>query len=136
MIRKSRFTNTSERTEKRHITAKKILLQFYKAQRCIIIRRWSRNIKILQSTHAVNWARWSIDLSKFSRRDRLHLLRHVNFVNLDRMILEMHHAVERNDSTFETRKRTELAWLKDMTAIEMSSQRKFTIKIMKSLVQR
>ena len=52
------------------------------------------------------------------------------------MILEMHHAVERNDSTFETKKRTELVWSKDMTAIKMSLQQKFTIKIIKSLIQR
>jgi len=52
------------------------------------------------------------------------------------MILEMHHAVERNGSTFGMGKRTELTWSKGMTAVEVSLQRKFTTKVVKSLVQR
>jgi len=52
------------------------------------------------------------------------------------MILEMHHAVERNGSTFGMGTRTVLTWPKRMTAIKMSLQREFTIKVMESLVQR
>lgn len=48
-------------------------------------------------------------LSKIPRRDELHFFGHVNSVNLGCMILEMHHAVERNDSTFGMRKKTGLA---------------------------
>jgi len=57
-------------------------------------------------------------------------------VNLGGMIFEMHHAVERNGSTFGMGKRTGLTWPKGMTAVEVSLQRKFTTKVMESLVQR
>jgi len=56
-------------------------------------------------------------------------------MNHRRMILKMHHAVERNHSTFGMGKRTGLAWPKDMTAVEMPLQRKFTTKVIASLVQ-
>lgn len=52
------------------------------------------------------------------------------------MSFEMHHAVERNDSTFNMKKKTEFVWPKNMTAIKMPSQRKFIAKIMKSFFQK
>lgn len=76
------------------------------------------------------------DLYKIPRRDELHFFGHVNSVNLGRMILEMHHAVERNDNKFGMRKKTGLAWPKSMTAVKMPPQQKLTAKIMESLFQK
>lgn len=50
---------------------------------------------------------------------KLRFFGHVNTVNLGRMILEIHQAVERNCSTFGMGKWTGLARLKGMAAVEM-----------------
>ena len=66
----------------------------------------------------------------------LNYVRHVDSVNSRRMILEMHYAVKRDYRIFEIGKRIILARLKWVTTVEVSLQRVFTIKVIKSLLQR
>ena len=66
----------------------------------------------------------------------LNFIQQVDSVNGRRMILKMRHTVKRNCRTFGMRERTGFAGPKRVTAVEVSLQRIFTAKVMKSLMQR
>jgi hypothetical protein len=57
-------------------------------------------------------------------------------VNSRRMILKTHHTIERDLSASRMEKRTGLARLEGVMAVEMPPQRIFTAKVSQSIVQR
>lgn len=65
----------------------------------------------------------------------LNLIRHIDPINRRRMILRIHHAINRDYGTFRIGERTGFAGLKRVTAVEVPLQRIFTAKVLKSLLQ-
>ena len=62
----------------------------------------------------------------------LSFVRYIDFVNGRRMIFKMYHIFKRKSRIFEMREKTELAGPKKITIIEISLQRIFIVKIVKS----
>ena len=64
----------------------------------------------------------------------LNFIRYIDSVNSYRMIFKVYHTIKYNCYIFEIRKRIEFARPKRITTVEVSLQRIFTIKVIKSLL--
>lgn len=88
--------------------------------------------QLLLYTQAIRKAR-KINNQPKIHRGMLNSVRHVDSVNGRRMILKMHHIVKRDCRIFGMGERIGFARSKRVTAVEVSLQRIFTVKIMESL---